>query len=329
MGYTKPQGVSETMLSVAPLPNHGKTYTVIPHSSIIKYTEDLLDQNGFTIKKKTFKSNTGHKVAQGIYHISSKTSDEELGMMFAWTNSYDKSTRFQCGIGAYVFVCNNGLIHGDMASFSRKHTGSADIEAKKHIQNQIIFAHKYFKQLITDKNSFRTIQLSKKEQSELLGRLFVEKEILDATQMSSVKREMNKPSFDYSCDQDNAWAFYNHVTNSLKLSHPRKWMTDQQNFHKFMTSELLTQMNSNNNNEYFNKESLKQMQESTLWVPQNGIYPGDLRGVEKSIRDSEDNNIHDNTIEEFKRSESPDISGFLNNDVDIDFDLDSFDNMDE
>ena len=47
MGYIKPKNVTETELSVASLPNHGTTYTVIPHSSIIKYTEDLLNQNGF------------------------------------------------------------------------------------------------------------------------------------------------------------------------------------------------------------------------------------------------------------------------------------------
>ena len=40
MGYIKPKNVTETELSVASLPNHGTTYTVIPHSSIIKHTED-------------------------------------------------------------------------------------------------------------------------------------------------------------------------------------------------------------------------------------------------------------------------------------------------
>ena len=226
------------------------------------------------MKEKTFKSNAGSKVAQGIYHISSNTVDEELGMMFAWTNSYDKSTRFQCGIGAYVFVCNNGMIHGDMASFARKHTGSADVDAKKHIQNQIIFANKYFKQLITDKDNFRNIELNKKEQSELLGRLFIEEEIIDATQISCVKKEMNKPSYEYNCDLNNAWAFYNHVTHALKLSHPRTWMSDQRKFHEFMTSELLNQLNLHNSDI---------LNGGKPYIPKNNIYPGDLNLVKKDI----------------------------------------------
>ena len=58
-------------------------------------------------------------------------------MMFAWTNSYNKQIRFQCGIGAYVFVCNNGMVAGDMSTYARKHTGNADSEAFNQIMSQI------------------------------------------------------------------------------------------------------------------------------------------------------------------------------------------------
>jgi len=186
--------------------------------------------------------------------------------MFAWTNSYDKSTRFQCGIGAYVFVCNNGMIHGDMATFARKHTGSADLEAQRQIGSQIKYAHKHFNQLIQDKEEFKKTNLSIKQQAELLGRLFVEEKILDATQLSSVKREIDKPSFDYKTNPNNGWAFYNHVTNSLKLSHPRSWMTNQQKFHKFMTSELL----SNVNIKTYDSGSLKS------YIPSDNVYNGNV-----------------------------------------------------
>ena len=49
----------------------------------------------------------GANVAQGIYYVRPNSTDTqineeaELGMMFSWTNSYDKSTRFQCAVGAY------------------------------------------------------------------------------------------------------------------------------------------------------------------------------------------------------------------------------------
>ena len=245
MGYKKPANVTEMDLCNAPLPTHKDTYTVIPHSLIINQTNALLQKFKLRVKSKVYKCNANAKVAQGIYYLEPQNVglqkiDDELGLMFAWTNSYDKSVRFQCGIGAYVFVCNNGMIHGDMATYSRKHTGTADIEAKMQLQAQIQNASKHFNQLLRDRDLFRSYKLSSKEQAELLGRLYAEEEILDISQVVIAKKEMDKPSYNYNCDLENAWTFYNNITHALKTSHPRNWMSDQQEFHKFMTSELLS-----------------------------------------------------------------------------------------
>ena len=240
MGYTRPKKTTRDFLVAAPLPNHGKTYTVIPHKDVIDVTKTLLDNNGFKITKELYRANMNAKVAQGIYHLAS-TKDEEMGMMFAWTNSYDKSTRFQCAVGAFVNVCSNGMLCGDMANYARKHTGKADHDIHTQISSQIKSANKYFDKLIDDKNNMRKIFLPKKQQAELVGRLFLDEEIIDASQVSIIKAEMKDPSYHYSADLNNAWTFYNHVTHSFKKSHPRTWMSDQVKFHEFMTAELLSQ----------------------------------------------------------------------------------------
>ena len=139
----------------------------------------------------------------------------------------------------------NGLVSGDMATFARKHTGAADSEVNAQISSQIKNAHKFFKRIVVDKNSLRTITLSIKEQSELLGRLFFDDALLDVTQLSCIKSELDKPSYDYQADQDNAWAFYNHVTHAFKKSHPRTWLSDQQKFHDFMVQDVLGKMGIN------------------------------------------------------------------------------------
>jgi hypothetical protein len=161
-------------------------------------------------------------------------------MMFAWTNSYDKSTRFQCGIGAHVLVCANGIIHGDIANYGRKHTGTANADIALSIASQVSHAAHSYNQLITDKNNFKNINLSIKEQSELLGRLFIEEKLLDTQQMSCIKAEIGDPTYNYGVDPDTAWMFYNHVTHAFKQTHPRNWMSNQAKFHEFMTSELLS-----------------------------------------------------------------------------------------
>ena len=74
----------------------------------------------------------------------------------------------------------------------------------------------------------------------------MDENLIDASQMSVIKKEMHKPSYDYNCDLENAWTFYNHVTHALKNSHPRTWMSDQKKFHEFMTAELLSHKNLHN-----------------------------------------------------------------------------------
>ena len=246
MGYTKPKETTKWHLENAALPNHGKTYTVVSHKSVIDNTLQLLASSGFTIEKEIYRANMNANVAQGIYHIyPSQTTDEEiinekeLGMMFAWTNSYDKSTRFQCAVGAYVAVCYNGMVAGDMMNFKRKHTGSADYDVKVHLADQIKNAEKYYKRILQDKESMKLTTLDCSQQSELVGRLFIEEDLLDSQQMSCVKSEINKGSYDYGTSENSAWTFYNHITHALKKAHPRDWLADQQNFHDFMMVECV------------------------------------------------------------------------------------------
>ena len=67
-------------------------------------------------------------------------------------------------------------------------------------------------------------------------------DIIKPTQLNEIVRQMKTPSYDYKCDQENAWAFYNHVTHGLKTAHPRTWISDTSKFHKFITADLLSNM---------------------------------------------------------------------------------------
>tara|TARA_R100000908_G_C3757008_1_gene151851 strand:- start:7577 stop:8431 length:855 start_codon:yes stop_codon:yes gene_type:complete len=237
----------------AATPNHKKSYTVIPHREVIDNTVNLLNASGFVITDEQYRCTDEAQIAQGIYYIKPKNnyldpnlnSETELGMMFAWLNSYNKRIRFQCAIGGYVLVCNNGMCAGDMMSYARKHTGSANFDAKMQISNQIKSAEKFYKRLVDDKRNMKNITLDKQTQSELLGRLYAEENILETSHLSTVKKEMTDPSYDYQCDQENAWVFYNHVTHALKKSHPTSWLSDLQKFHEFYTSNVLSSMGIN------------------------------------------------------------------------------------
>jgi hypothetical protein len=226
----------EYLTSVA-LPTHAESYTVISHEFIINHTMEQLALHGFSVEKETYRANSDGSIAQGVYYIN-YTKDPEVGLMFAWSNSYNKLMRFKCAIGGYVFICMNGVVAGDMGSWGRKHLGSADTETVKAIIEQISNADIHFDRIVADKDVMKKITITERKQAELLGILYAEYEILSSEQMSIVKQQMDKPSYDYNCEMNSLWAFYNHVTHALKKAHPRDWMDDQRKLHWFIAIEF-------------------------------------------------------------------------------------------
>jgi hypothetical protein len=226
----------EYLTSVA-LPTHAESYTVISHEFIINHTMEQLALHGFSVEKETYRANSDGSIAQGVYYLN-YTKDPEVGLMFAWSNSYNKLMRFKCAIGGYVFICMNGVVAGDMGSWGRKHLGSADTETVKAIIEQISNADMHFDRIVADKDVMKKITITERKQAELLGILYAEYEILSSEQMSIVKQQMDKPSYDYNCEMNSLWAFYNHVTHALKKAHPRDWMDDQRKLHWFIAIEF-------------------------------------------------------------------------------------------
>lgn len=217
-----------------PLPVHADTYTVISHENVMDYSKTALINAGFTIEKEEYRATADGQIAQGVFRLHYGT-DQELSMMFAWTNSYNKQVRFKCGVGAYINTNGTVMVCGDMGSWARKHTGTADTETIATITEQVTNAHMYYNQLVSDKNVMQTISMTKRKQAQLLGILFAEYQILTTEQASIVRQQMDKPSYVFA-DNNSLWAFYNYVTLALQQSHPKTWMEDQRILHYFINS---------------------------------------------------------------------------------------------
>jgi hypothetical protein len=215
------------------LPSHGSTYTVISHKSVMDLSIQSLVDAGFQVNDEYYRCTRDGNIAQAVYRLT-YMDDSELSMMFAWSNSYNKQMRFKCGIGAYINQTSSSMVCGDMGSWARKHTGSADTETEETIKDQIANAHMYYKQLVNDKNNMKEINITKRQQAQLLGILFAEHEILTTEQASIIRQQMSRPSFTYE-NADSLWAFYNHVTLALQQSHPKTWMEDQRILHWFIS----------------------------------------------------------------------------------------------
>jgi hypothetical protein len=221
-------------LTGIPLPVHADTYTVISHENVMDYTKTALINAGFTIEREEYRATADGQIAQGVYRLHYGT-DQELSMMLAWTNSYNKQVRFKCGVGAYINTNGTVMVCGDMGNWARKHTGTADTETIATITDQVTNAHMYYNQLVSDKNIMQTISMTKRKQAQLLGILFAEYQILTTEQASIVRQQMDKPSYVFA-DNNSLWAFYNYVTLALQQSHPKTWMEDQRILHYFINS---------------------------------------------------------------------------------------------
>jgi hypothetical protein len=225
---------SKAQLVAVDLPTHGDSYTVISHESVIDYVYTELAVAGFGVVSETFRATADGQIAHGV-HVLQYQSDPELSMMFAWTNSYNKQVKFKCGVGAYVNQVGTFMVHGNMGSWARKHTGTADEETIETIKEQIKDAQMYYDQLKSDKDAMKEIKMNKRKQSQLLGILFAEYQILTTEQASIIRSEMMKPTHVFE-DTSSLWAFYNYVTGALQSSHPKTWMEDQRVLHYFISS---------------------------------------------------------------------------------------------
>lgn len=229
--------VTEDVIRKASLPAHGGKYVTVQHGFVIDQTKANLLNAGFTINQELYKTSIDGQMAQGIYHLN-YGDDADMGLMFAWSNSYNKMMKFKCAIGAQVFVCMNGVVSGDLINFNRKHIGSTALtDVTNSIQFQISKAKEYYDKLVEDKEMLKNIILTPRDKGRILGELFAKDEILTLTQVGIVKREMDKPTYNYNAHVNSAWSMYNHITFALKESHPMNYLDDHKKVHSFFVNE--------------------------------------------------------------------------------------------
>lgn len=268
--------ITKEYLKEAPLPALTKSYTPISHGFIIDKTLDTLMSRGFEIESEHYRCNLNAEIASGKYNIKFE-GDSEMGMMFTWVNSYNKMLKFSCAVGGRMYVNDSNIISNKMSSFSRKHTGTADIEAAKEIESQIDSAHMYYAQLVEDKRAMKGIILTKRVMAELTGRLHIEKRLITAEQLSIIKSEILKPSFvELAANPNSLWTYYNYVILSLQKSHPKTWMDQQRLSHWFICEEFgidpMSMINTIN-------EPIQEL-EAPIVIPEEDLKPGDQMRIE-------------------------------------------------
>ena len=226
---------TKDVLLRAQVPQQTRTYKPITHQQLIDLTLESIQQAGFALDKELYSSTPDGQVANGNFTISN-VSDKEMQLQIGWQNSYNKTLSLKFAIGARIFICQNGSVHGDMGSFRKKHIGTVQEFTPAAITEYIKQAGDTFQTMQTERESMKQIEVSRRTQAELVGRLLLEEKLISTMQVNQIAAELTNPTYDYGAP-GSMWELYQFTTQTMKETHPRFWINDHMQAHKFFVNE--------------------------------------------------------------------------------------------
>jgi hypothetical protein len=240
---TKPQtySVTKDILLNAELPQETKTYKPISHEQLMDLTLNSIQSAGFELGSELYSSARGGNVANGRYTIKN-IADSEMELQIGWQNSYDRTMSLKFAIGTKIFICSNGCVSGDYGAFKKIHKGNVQEFAPSAITEYIKSAGEAFRRMQEERDAMKNIEITRKTKAELIGRMIIDEQFIQSTQLNIIEKEMKNPTHDYSAPSS-MWELYNYTTFAMKEIHPSLWMQNHQQAHSFFVSEagILTQ----------------------------------------------------------------------------------------
>jgi len=218
-------------LLAAPVPQQTKTYKPVSHAELMDLTLESIHQAGFTLDQELYTSARDGKVANGKFTIKN-VADSEMQLQIGWQNSYDKSLSLKFAIGTRIFICSNGCVSGDYGAFKKKHQGEIQTFTPQAIVEYIKRAGEAFTKMQVERETMKSIDLDKRAQAELIGRMYIEEQFIESTQLNIIKRELKNPTHDYNAT-NSLWELYQFTTFSMKEVHPSLWMNNHIDAHSF------------------------------------------------------------------------------------------------
>jgi hypothetical protein len=226
---------TKDLLVKAQVPQQTKTYKPITHHQLIDLTLNSIQSAGFTLDKELYSSTLDGQIANGKFTISN-VGDTEMQLQIGWQNSYNKTLSLKFAIGAHIFICQNGAVHGDMGSFKKKHKGNVQEFTPTAITEYIKQAGETFRTMQKERDSMKQIEVTKRVKAELIGRLLLEEQLISTMQVNQIAAELTNPTFDYGAP-GSMWELYQFTTQTMKDTHPRFWINDHMKAHNFFVNE--------------------------------------------------------------------------------------------
>ena len=224
---------AKSILINAEIPQQTRTYKPVSHERLIDLTLESIHQSGFELATESYSSARNGNVANGKFAIKN-VADSEMQLQIGWQNSYDKSLSLKFAIGTKIFICSNGCVSGDYGAFKKKHQGEIQEFTPQAITEYIQRAGDAFQRMQAERDAMKSIDVTRRVQAELIGRMIVEEQFIESTQLNIIRKELESPTHDYGAS-GSLWELYQFTTFSMKEVHPTLWMDNHIDAHNFFT----------------------------------------------------------------------------------------------
>ena len=226
---------TKELLLSTPLPQETNSYKPVSHEQLIDLTLTGIEKSGFKLETELYSSAQEGNIANGRYTISN-VADSEMKLQIGWQNSYNKQLTLKFALGTKILICSNSAVSGDFGAFKKKHVGEIQTFTPQAITDYIKSAEEAFKRIQIEREAMKQVEVDKRIISELIGRLYIEEELIQSTQLNIIQRELKKPTHNYGAE-GSLWELYQFTTFSMKEIHPRLWLENHMNVHKFFTEQ--------------------------------------------------------------------------------------------
>jgi len=225
---------AKDILLNAALPAETKTYKPVTHQQLMDLTLESIHGAGFELEEETYSAARDGNVANGRYTIKN-IADSEMQLQIGWQNSYDKTMSLKFAIGTRIFICSNGCVSGDYGAFRKAHRGEIQTFTPNAITEYIKQAGDAFTKIQSERDAMKNMEVTKRTTAELIGRMIIEENIIESTQLNIIRGQIENPSFDYGAP-GSLWELYQHTTFAMKEVHPSLWMRNHINAHSFFVN---------------------------------------------------------------------------------------------
>ena len=210
---------ANSILDAKPLFENSKSYDSLGHRKVFETCVNTFEKTCMPIRDISLKATKDNQILVADFVFDSFS--EYHGMMLSFISSLNKQKALGVASGAKTFICQNGMIMGDMTG-KRKHTSTVQGWMQDFIKYAAEQMYSQESLILRKFDALKEQFLTKEEMAQLAGVMAYEG-LLKPNQFGKVIGEIKNPSFNYSEEDrlfvdnnDTKYSFFQHVTHAMK-----------------------------------------------------------------------------------------------------------------